>query len=412
MPEETIIFCGDGNDAVSPQDFLRYFIRSMIAAACNSDASRAANFEYYLRTGSVADRWFQGLPASMKTLWPDLEAAFNRRWEPQVVVEKTQQELEEELSNYKLESKDLGKVIKVGGLDTHTHVAWAANVLRLAKDAGIAGGSNLIWIVRNNLPPVLKDLEAVKHATWADFAKAVTEAPIEKIREGVEKERVRAEEIALVKSRLQAIEKQQHATKQPVANYDDLTAQMQRLNLNNNRTQPPPARTAPARNQGFEPAANPAAMQGGGRGNIRYLKQPQQPPARRNELTIEEKRAMIARTTILTHHDDTPAGRNAYTTQMQDWTTTHGDIRVNENTPYPLRPGTAIVCSSECFRCGGHGHQSRECRVPEESRLPQRESAWRAICYTMLGPMNRGQAEQVMVVFAEYEDEQGNGEGL
>lgn len=86
-----------------------------------------------------------------------------------------------------------------------------------------------------------------------------------------------------------------------------------------------------------------------------------------------------------------------------------------ENTPFPLMPGTAQICSGECFQCGAHGHISPECQLPPDTQLPKNETIWRGICTRTLGAFNRATAPQVNYVFEEVftpeVEEQGKGQG-
>ncbi|KAG2754981.1 hypothetical protein P692DRAFT_201667896, partial [Suillus brevipes Sb2] len=54
---------------------------------------------------------------------------------------------------------------------------------------------------------------------------------------------------------------------------------------------------------------------------------------------------------------DTVEGHTAYEEQVRQWEARWGrGARCTEQSPYPLMPGTALICSGECFRCGAHGH--------------------------------------------------------
>ncbi|KIN95321.1 hypothetical protein M404DRAFT_41201, partial [Pisolithus tinctorius Marx 270] len=54
---------------------------------------------------------------------------------------------------------------------------------------------------------------------------------------------------------------------------------------------------------------------------------------------------------------DGEEGQRRYLSQLASWAMKHGEtMRVTEHTPYHLKPGTAMICSGECFRCGTHGH--------------------------------------------------------
>ncbi|KAG1760456.1 hypothetical protein EDD22DRAFT_765284, partial [Suillus occidentalis] len=56
---------------------------------------------------------------------------------------------------------------------------------------------------------------------------------------------------------------------------------------------------------------------------------------------------------------DTATGQAAYEEQLRQWRNKWGSgARCSEHTPFPLTPGTAQICSGECFRCGAHGHIS------------------------------------------------------
>jgi hypothetical protein len=148
-------------------------------------------------------------------------------------------------------------------------------------------------------------------------------------------------------------------------------------------------------------------------------------PQQQAPATEAEKADMRQRLTTFLHQTDTDAGHATYRCQLAQWTAgrNSGDS-ITRGTPVPLRPGTAAVCTGECYRCGTHGHIGIQCPVPSGSanRLTPEESRWRAICTAVLGQANRLTGIQVHLVDMEMEvwqewdggaqhTESGNGEG-
>ena len=139
--------------------------------------------------------------------------------------------------------------------------------------------------------------------------------------------------------------------------------------------------------------------------------------------------ALRTRLNTLPHHPDSDEGRAAYQKQLVDWDTKHGaQTQVTEDTPYPLRPGTAPVCTAECWNCGTNNHRHNACPVPigSEAHISPKEAAWRRICSMTLGPINRANAIPIHLVAInqylpstswveelglERNADQGNGEG-
>jgi len=146
--------------------------------------------------------------------------------------------------------------------------------------------------------------------------------------------------------------------------------------------------------------------QSGGQGNLLYATRPGQ-TAPRQPPTPQQTTALHARLNNLIHHPDTDAGRAAYRAQLAKWETKHGqNARVTEETPYPLRPGTATVCSGECWICGTNGHRRDQCPITIGSPMciSAKEGAWRRICNTILGAFNKVTAIPVQLVALEQYD--------
>jgi hypothetical protein len=112
---------------------------------------------------------------------------------------------------------------------------------------------------------------------------------------------------------------------------------------------------------------------------------------------------------------------------MAQWTAGRnpGDI-IMDMTPVPLKPGAAAICMSECFKCSTHRHRAVWCVLADNhpAHLSREEAYWCTICRSVLGPINKGTAMDVHLVFdgqggmwqkwgtEEQESEEGKVEGL
>jgi hypothetical protein len=127
-------------------------------------------------------------------------------------------------------------------------------------------------------------------------------------------------------------------------------------------------------------------------------------------ITEELKAAVRQLIQGMPHHPDNATGQAAYAAQLLQWNMRWGEnTRVTQETGYPLKPGTAAIASSECFACGTHGHNGRNCPLPPDhaERLTRKESAWRAITSKVLGAYNRATATPISLVMSgEYEKTQ------
>lgn len=355
------------------------------------DKTKLEVFENYLHASGPADDWLEELKEEDKTTWAKLKDAFTKRWPKVKQVKKMQIEYEDELLSLQLKDEDLGKKVEVGGLSVWTHIHWAEKILRLAIGASVDEGTTYINQVRKQLPDIIKQKVDATHANWEAFTKAVREVDLEHIKDGAERLKKTNEEKQEIARRLRQLEAS------PTAG---IRTQMTRASLN------APTTTAPAitRFATMPNTKDPFTGTGGGRGNIQWGFQSQRAPTTnaRPPPTQADKDALRKHINELTQHPNTTQGLAAYRAQVQQWTTKHGEgTRVDANRPFPLTPGTAAICSGECYRCGTHGHRGPECPVPRQQGLPPKEGAWRAICGSILGHVNRETAIPVQLVEVE-----------
>jgi hypothetical protein len=381
-------FWGDGREGENAQDFMRAFLRDTRG---DDDKTKLESFENYLHASSPADEWLEDLDRADKATWAKLKEAFIKKWPKVKQAKKTQAEREDELLELRLKEEDLGKKTEVGGLDVWTHINWADKALRLAVAANVETSTTYINQVRKQLPDLIKQKVGSTHADWEAFTKAIREVDLEHIKDGAERLRKAAEEKSELRRRIRQLEASPTAGIRTQLSRAMLTAQ--------HAPSAQPARfndTHSAKSS----TGDPFATTGGGRGNIQWGYQPQRAAAvTRTPATPAEKDAIRKRMKELTHHPNTPQGLIAYQNQVRQWIEKYGnDTRVDANSPFPLTPGTAAICSGECYRCGTHGHRGPECPLPRNQGLPLREGAWRAICGTVLGHINRETAIPIQLV--------------
>ena len=215
------------------------------------------------------------------------------------------------------------------------------------------------------------------HTDWTAFLQAVCEVDLQHIRDAVAKRKKEDDKRHALENRLRILEAVQQS---PTAG---IRTQMNRTSISMQQT----------------PAQYPAALrrtketvfeQGGGQGTLFTLRVGQA-PATCPTPTPQQIAALQGRLNMLPHHPNTEGGRAAYCLQVVEWERKHGQgARATEETPYPLRPGTAPVCAGECWICGMTRHRRDRCQIQpgNPACISQRENLWHCICGTMLGPIN------------------------
>ncbi|KAG0698802.1 hypothetical protein DFH29DRAFT_809868 [Suillus ampliporus] len=371
------IFHGDGRKTENPADFLKSFNRAMRQQSISSSSNKLDAFGDYLGTGSEAEVWFKALGAPDKATWTAFHSAFEIRWPPIVVAKKTQAEYEKELLEYLLTDAEVGTKTTQYDRECWSHEAWATKALQLASSAGIATSTSMIWQVQGRLPSVVKDLlKNDEYANWEEFTKEVKELKGSRLLE--KKEQYLKQECKVNILRADVARLQQRNPQNPIT---ALQNQFSRMSIN-----PPKILNMPLNSNVTRVPAQQASQYP----QPSFSRQPTTAP---QPLVITEdlKNAVRQLALSLPHHPDTPAGQAAYATQVAQWNSKWGEgTRVTHETGYPLKPGTAAIASSECFNCGMHGHNSRNCVLPADhpEQLSRKEAAWRAAVSRVLGPYN------------------------
>jgi hypothetical protein len=360
-----------------PEAFIQSVERQMIISGITTAQGKAHYLKLCLEVKSPASKWFQTLDQAVKADWDQLEPAFTQKWATHQPPQRTNLQKTEDLLNHRLKEEEVGETVPFLGTNEYTHIVWADQVQAMVQDLGIEAGFTYVHQVLNNLPSAVKDNIEGPVTDWNTFIAEVKAVSIEKLtaRAKTEKEKTKAERERADRERAMKSE------------MEELRAQVQKLMI---------AATAQQTGQGQQATRPPLANTSTSTTAAGKSRQTRAPA------TEAEKAAVQQKLKTYPHQPDTDAGRAAYRRQVAQWTANRsvGDA-VTEATPVPLRPGTAAICSSECFKCGTHGHRAARCVLDDShpSRLSKEEARWRAICGSTLGPINKATTTEVHLVF-------------
>ncbi|KAG1827698.1 hypothetical protein EV424DRAFT_1345369 [Suillus variegatus] len=124
LTETPQIFHSDGRKSENPADFLKSFNRAMRQQSITTSIEKVEAFGDYLGTGSDTELWFKALMQNSKATWPAFVTAFEDRWPPIVVAEKTKAEYERELMEHLLSDAEVGTKTTL-----HDRECWTARSL-------------------------------------------------------------------------------------------------------------------------------------------------------------------------------------------------------------------------------------------------------------------------------------------
>ncbi|KIM54444.1 hypothetical protein SCLCIDRAFT_31061 [Scleroderma citrinum Foug A] len=374
MAEAVPLFHGDQATAENTSDFIKAYNRSMMFLnLLATDRQKMLALPNYFGTGSPTEKWYDNLMVNPPGTWEDLITAFNKRWPMVKSTMQMSEEYQTELLELKMAEEDIRVIKTIGWQRVWTHMKT---------------GSMLIWQVKKNLPKAIRKQLDNEYADWTVFTTAVKDMNTTRLkqeREDIEEwKRQEEEKERKILQKVDAVKK---------ATTADLSAQLHRLTIGQVAVLQMTAGPVP---QSRNKATTCFALQAGPRHTTLYM-----PPTEGQKETVWKGLEMYPHQCL---DDD---GQKTYANQLTDWATKHGAFtRITEDTPYPLKPGTAMICSGECFHCGTHGHSSFKCPTEDhdESQLSHSETAWRALCNRILRPFNKNNAQNIRLVALEGQE--------
>ncbi|KAG2144245.1 hypothetical protein DEU56DRAFT_754307 [Suillus clintonianus] len=265
------------------------------------------------------------------------------------------------------------------------HVKWAKQVTKMVLGFGDVH-CHFLDVVLENTPEVLRDFLADHYNTWAEFESDVAKTSASQLiwaKQRIANERKLREDVDRLQTQSTTGRKQPGPAPQIAQPSFSLPAAYRygpryAPNIVN---QPQPAvqyhTTAPT-SQNLQPTQLPPPMTPTQmpqnpftlaapvpRTNLFYRYRggfPQTPRGRGGSPADHLRTA--AQFATLPQHPDSETGRQAYTQQVQEWHSQHGqEATPSTARPYPLKPGTSPLGSRECFNCGVRMPESRSTPV-------------------------------------------------
>ncbi|KAG1834276.1 hypothetical protein EV424DRAFT_1532530 [Suillus variegatus] len=274
-----------------------------------------------------------------------------------------------------LKEEEVGEWMQVGWMGNYAHIIWAINVLKLALGMGDVNGA-MIEYALEGIPNILKHHLECAYTTWEEFVEDIQKVPNVKLkhsREDLEKNQAQDAEITKLKAQnspsplllSQQFTQMSIPTQQAVPTAYCLTPQM--FNPNMSTSTFPPVTAQPMFNVGpfIMPHNGPPAY------NRTRGAFPPHTPLTRVQI--------LERTVLVPQRPNTEAGMPQYEANVDLWHCTYStDGMTTLDQPYPLRPGTVLVGSGECYNCGmvmEPTHLSSQCTA--SSPLHPHETKWR-----------------------------------
>ena len=377
---------GGPDEKVASGQFMREINIKIEDKNYTTDTKKIECFRNNLDYEGTADLWFDDLDAGSKDTWVHLVNAFEIRWPKATVPKASKSERIRALKEWVVKPDELGKKTEsAGGKEVWSHIKWANGLNAKVRDANDTGGL-LLQDVFESLPAPLRDL--VRHktrTTYDELADAVRDVDVLDLKETVSKH-AKDEETARLARILASPTK---AIRESMANTHLQYPQRPYPNppyMTPRASAPDPFNGGGGRGSipfSSTRAATFAPIRGNGPGGLGFGRGSRgttgrvmaQGPSLRDR-PVGERFNDLQRF-ALPHNPDTEAGRAAYQAQVADWHRTNPNGRPDEQRPYPLTPGTAVVGSRECWDCGHVGHmQGPAC---QGGGLPEPEREWRRI---------------------------------